>query len=108
MPFIGNALALACGTERLTGTTACPNRSRIVPTCESECSGPSTDTREEVALCITFEVTGGDIDRKFTAPPAPGETKVLHVTLKRGAHYTIYSTNTDDGKRTKKMTLNVK
>jgi archaellum component FlaG (FlaF/FlaG flagellin family) len=55
-----------------------------------------------------FEVTGGDIDRKFIAPPGPGETKVLHVTLKRGAHYTVYSTNTDNGKRTKKMTLNVK
>jgi hypothetical protein len=55
-----------------------------------------------------FEVRGGDIDRKFIAPPGPGETKVLHMTLKRGVHYTVYSTNTDNGKRTKKMTLNVK
>jgi hypothetical protein len=55
-----------------------------------------------------FEVTGGSVDRKFVVPPGPGETKVLHVTLKRGAKYTIYSTNTDDGKRTKKMTLSVR
>jgi hypothetical protein len=55
-----------------------------------------------------FEVTGGDIDRKFIAPPGPGETKVLHVTLHSGRKYTVYSTNPDDGKRTKKMTLTVK
>jgi hypothetical protein len=55
-----------------------------------------------------FEVTGGDVDRKFIAPPGPGETKVLHVTLKRGRAYTVYSTNPDDGKRVKKMTLKVK
>jgi hypothetical protein len=54
-----------------------------------------------------FEVSGRDVDRKFVAPPGPGETKVLHVTLERGTTYTVYST-TDDGKRTKKMTLSVK
>ena len=55
-----------------------------------------------------FEITGGDVDRKFTAPPGPGETKVLHVTLRSGRKYTVYSTNPDDGKRVKKMTLSVK
>jgi hypothetical protein len=55
-----------------------------------------------------FEVIGGDIDRKFMVPPGPGETKVLHVTLHRGRTYTVYSTNPDDGKWTKKLTLNVK
>ena len=55
-----------------------------------------------------FEVTGGDIERKFVAPPGPGETKVLHVTLKRGTSYTVYSTNPDDNKRKKTMTLSVR
>jgi hypothetical protein len=64
--------------------------------------------KNEGKTTTNFEVTGGDIDRKFVTPPGPGETKVLHVTLKRGVHYNIYSTNTDDGKRTKKMTLSVK
>jgi hypothetical protein len=53
--------------------------------------------KNEGKTTTNFEVTGGDIDHKFVAPPGPGETKVLHVTLKRGVHYTIYSTNKDDG-----------
>jgi hypothetical protein len=64
--------------------------------------------KNEGKTTTNFEVTRGDIDRKFTVPPGPGETKVLHVTLKSGKTYTVYSTNPDDGKRTKKMTLNVK
>src|ERR1041385_7026619 len=64
--------------------------------------------KNEGKTTSNFEVAGGNIDRKFVSPPGPGESKVLHVTLKRGAHYTIYSTNADDGKRTKKMTLNVR
>lgn len=55
-----------------------------------------------------FEITGGSVDRKFVTPPGPGETKVLHVTLKRGNTYTVYSTDPDDGKRTRRMTLKVK
>jgi type II secretory pathway pseudopilin PulG len=55
-----------------------------------------------------FEVTGGSVDRKFVAPPNPGETKVLNVTLNPGKTYTVYSTNTDSGKRTKEMTFHVK
>ena len=64
--------------------------------------------KNEGKTTTNFQITGGNIDRKFVTPPGPGETKVLHVTLKRGAHYTVYSTNMDDGKRTKKMTLDVK
>ena len=64
--------------------------------------------KNEGKTTTNFEITGGDIDRKFVTPPGPGETKVINVTLKRGVHYTIYSTNPDDGKRTKKTTLNVK
>ena len=64
--------------------------------------------KNEGKTATNFEIKGGDIDRKFVTPPSPGETKVLNLTLKHGVHYTIYSTNADDGKRTKKMTLNVK
>jgi hypothetical protein len=64
--------------------------------------------KNEGKTTTNFEIKGGDIHRKFVTPPGPGETKVLNVTLKRGADYRIYSTNTDDGKRTKKMTLQVK
>jgi hypothetical protein len=52
-----------------------------------------------------FEVQGASVDRKFVAPPTPGETKVLHVTLKRGT-YSVYSRNGD--KRGEKTTLHVK
>ena len=31
-----------------------------------------------------FEVEGRSVDRKFVAAPNPGQTKVLHVYLKRG------------------------
>jgi hypothetical protein len=54
-----------------------------------------------------FEVEGRNIDRKFVAPPNPGQTKVLHATLKRGT-YRVYSVNTDDGTKTKRMTLRVR
>jgi hypothetical protein len=64
--------------------------------------------KNEGKTATNFELTRGDIDRKFIAPPGPGETKVLHLTLKSGKTYTVYSTNPDDGKRTKKMTLTVK
>jgi hypothetical protein len=64
--------------------------------------------KNEGKTTTNFEITRGDISRKFDAPPGPGETKVLHVTLKSGKTYTVYSTNPDDGKRTKKMTVNVK
>jgi iron uptake system EfeUOB component EfeO/EfeM len=54
-----------------------------------------------------FEVEGGSIDRKFVAAPNPGETKVLHVTLKRGT-YTAYSPGKDKNKRTAEVTLRVR
>src|SRR6202011_4303981 len=37
-----------------------------------------------------FEVEGRSVDRKFAAAPKPGQTKVMHVILKRGT-YTVYS-----------------
>jgi archaellum component FlaG (FlaF/FlaG flagellin family) len=54
-----------------------------------------------------FEVQGRSVDRKFVAAPNPGETKVLHVTLKRGT-YTVYSPGKNGDKQTNKMTLRVR
>jgi hypothetical protein len=54
-----------------------------------------------------FEVEGRSVDRKFVAAPNPGETKVLHVTLKRGT-YTVYSPGKNGDKQTNKMTLRVR
>jgi iron uptake system EfeUOB component EfeO/EfeM len=54
-----------------------------------------------------FEVEGSSIDRKFVAPPKPGETKVLHVNLKRGS-YTAYSPGKDNNKRTAEVALRVR
>ncbi len=54
-----------------------------------------------------FEVEGRSIDRKFVAAPNPGETKVLHVILKRGT-YTAYSPGKDENKRSANVTLRVR
>jgi hypothetical protein len=54
-----------------------------------------------------FEVEGRSVDRKFLAAPNPGETKVLHVTLKRGT-YTVYSPGKNGDARTRKVTLRVR
>ena len=54
-----------------------------------------------------FEVEGRSVDRKFAAAPHPGETKVLHVILKRG-NYTAYSPGKERNKRTAEVTLRVR
>ena len=54
-----------------------------------------------------FEVEGRSVDRKFVAAPKPGETKVLHVILKRGT-YTVYSPEKEGNKRTAEVTLRVR
>ena len=54
-----------------------------------------------------FEVEGRNIDRKFVAPPNPGQTKVLHVTLRRGT-YTVYTPAKEGEKSGRKMTLRVR
>ena len=54
-----------------------------------------------------FEVEGRSVDRKFVAALKPGETKVLHVILKRGT-YTAYSPGKDENKRTAAVTLRVR
>src|SRR6266581_7610725 len=49
-----------------------------------------------------FEVEGQSVDRKFVAAPNPGETKVMHVVLKRGT-YTVYSPGKDKNKPAAKV-----
>ena len=54
-----------------------------------------------------FEVEGQSVDRKFAAAPNPGQTKVMHVTLKRGT-YTVYSPGKEGDKRTAEVTVRVR
>jgi len=54
-----------------------------------------------------FEVEGQSVDRKFAAAPKPGQTKVMHVVLKRGT-YSAYSPGKDENKRTAAVTLRVR
>src|ERR1700682_101230 len=54
-----------------------------------------------------FEVEGQSVDRKFAAAPNPGQTKVLHVILKRGT-YSAYSPGKDGNKRTAEVTIRVR
>ena len=54
-----------------------------------------------------FEVEGRSVDRKFVTAPNPGETKVLHVILKRGT-YTAYSPGKEGNKRTTAVILRVR
>jgi hypothetical protein len=53
-----------------------------------------------------FEVTGRSVDRKFVAAPHSGETKVLHVYLKRGT-YTAYAPG-KDGNKISEVTVRVR
>jgi hypothetical protein len=54
-----------------------------------------------------FEVEGRSVDRKFATAPNPGQTKVLHVILKRGT-YTVYSPGKDGNTRTAAVALRVR
>src|SRR6266850_7853374 len=54
-----------------------------------------------------FEVEGRSVDRKFVAAPNPGQTKVLHVYLKRGT-YSVYSSEKTGDKGTANATLRVR
>jgi iron uptake system EfeUOB component EfeO/EfeM len=54
-----------------------------------------------------FEVEGQTVDRKFAAAPKPGQTKVMHVTLKRGT-YTVYSPGKEENKRPAEVTFRVR
>ena len=54
-----------------------------------------------------FEVEGRSVDRKFAAAPNPGQTKVMHVILKRGT-YTISSAGKEESKPAAEVTLRVR
>jgi uncharacterized cupredoxin-like copper-binding protein len=54
-----------------------------------------------------FEVNGNGTDRKFLADLTPGQTKVLHVILKRGT-YTAYCPVGDDQKKGMETSLTVR
>jgi hypothetical protein len=54
-----------------------------------------------------FEVEGQSVDRKFVAAPNPGQTKVLHVYLKRGT-YSVYSPGKTGDQGTANATLRVR
>ena len=54
-----------------------------------------------------FEVEGQSVDRKFAAAPKPGQTKVMHVVLKRGT-YTVYSPGKNGDQAAPKATLRVR
>jgi hypothetical protein len=56
------ATLLAGRAEGLAGARACPNRSVIRPSCESQGVAPSADAGEEVALCVAAQVVGLNID----------------------------------------------
>ena len=45
-----------------------------------------------------FEIEGGSVDRTFASAPKPGQTKVMHVVLKRGS-YIAYSPAKEGQKR---------
>jgi iron uptake system EfeUOB component EfeO/EfeM len=54
-----------------------------------------------------FEVEGRSVDRKFAAAPNPGQTKVMHVILKRGT-YNVYSPGKNGDQGTQKATVHVR
>jgi multidrug efflux pump subunit AcrA (membrane-fusion protein) len=54
-----------------------------------------------------FEVEGRSVDRTFAAAAKPGQTKVMHVFLKRGT-YTVYSPGKNGDQTTPKATLRVR
>lgn len=55
----------------------------------------------------SFEVEGAGIDQSFLTPVGPGETKVLHVNLKRGT-YKVRCPLQGDEKKGMKVTLTVR
>jgi hypothetical protein len=54
-----------------------------------------------------FEVVGPSVDRQFVTAPGAGDTRVLHVTLKRGT-YRVYSPERNGRKPAPTATLRVR
>jgi hypothetical protein len=62
MAFVIGRLAPAGGAEGLAGTGACPNRSVVVISSETEGEAPAANPCEEMALPVASEVVGPNID----------------------------------------------
>jgi hypothetical protein len=60
--LIFGPLLLSDQTERLTRTRSRPDGSIVGPSCESQGVAPSADTGEEVALRVSAQIVGLDID----------------------------------------------
>jgi hypothetical protein len=60
--LVVEATALSRGAERLAGARSSPDRSIIRPSRKAECTAPSTDTSEEVALDVADKIVGPDVD----------------------------------------------
>jgi hypothetical protein len=55
--------------------------------------------KNEGSSAQNFEVAGRNTDRKFATAPKPGQTKVMHVYLKRGTYSFYAPANGEKGSR---------
>jgi len=60
--FVIGRLARTGGAKGLAGTRACPNRSVVGPSGETEGNGPSADASEEMGLDVASEVVGPHVN----------------------------------------------
>jgi len=61
VPLIIKPAALACRAERLARATARPHRPCIKPSGPAQGKGPDADSREEMALGVSSQVTGANV-----------------------------------------------
>lgn len=61
MPLVSKSCSFACRAERLTRTRSGPDVFIVRPACLAKCVTPYSDTCEEVALCIRFQIRRMDI-----------------------------------------------
>ena len=62
MALVVEAFAFTGGAERLARAGSSPNRSGVVPSGTSECVTPTPDAGEEVALRVSSQVVGSNVD----------------------------------------------
>ena len=61
MPLVSKSCSFACRAERLARTRSCPDVFIVRPACPTKCVTPNSDTCEEVALGIRFQIRRMDI-----------------------------------------------
>jgi hypothetical protein len=61
VPLVSKPRSFACRAERLARTTSSPDGTVIGPTRVSERQAPDTYSREEVTLCVSFQLRWSDI-----------------------------------------------